>query len=367
MELGFGSKSTMLAQLTEIADAIASGDLNVDVPAQLLNRPDDIGRLAQAIEKMALRFRDVITNINGQSQELAAASQHLAAFGQNISSRMQSISSSTEEIAAGLEEVSASSEEVNSSSQEMGAMLDELNRELQGDDKKAKAVEERALTLEQQALSDRDSTQQLYESIKQKMVGAIEKAKIVDEISTLALNISGIASQTNLLALNAAIEAARAGEQGRGFAVVAEEVRKLAEESSTSVTHIQELTTQVQGSINNLITNCNDLLNFMNTYVARNFDEMITISQQYKGDSDMVLKLIDKTSKTSNQIIKSVDEITEAFDSITETMANSALRSQEIAGHTEEATKAIIQTSEAAEKLARNTEALSQLTEQFKL
>ena len=93
MELGFGSKSTMLAQLTEIADAIASGDLNVDVPAQLLNRPDDIGRLAQAIEKMALRFRDVITNINGQSQELAAASQHLAAFGQKISSRMQSIRS----------------------------------------------------------------------------------------------------------------------------------------------------------------------------------------------------------------------------------------------------------------------------------
>ena len=48
-----------------------------------------------------------------------------------------------------------------------------------------------------------------------------------------------------MLALNASIEAARAGEAGKGFAVVAEEVRKLADDTSTSVksihTDIQEL------------------------------------------------------------------------------------------------------------------------------
>ena len=98
------------------------------------------------------------------------------------------------------------------------------------------------------AIQGQQYMQQLEQEISNMVAGMADMTTVTKELAHSSQKIydilaivQSIADQTNLLALNASIEAARAGESGKGFAVVAQEVRKLAEQSKQSVSHIANL------------------------------------------------------------------------------------------------------------------------------
>jgi len=76
-----------------------------------------------------------------------------------------------------------------------------------------------------------------------------EVFELSEQINEVLGFIKQIADETKMLGLNAAIEAARAGDVGRGFGVVADEIRKLSDESRTTVVRIRDLTEQIKNKI----------------------------------------------------------------------------------------------------------------------
>ncbi|NLK75593.1 MAG: hypothetical protein GX288_09945 [Clostridiales bacterium] len=84
---------------------------------------------------------------------------------------------------------------------------------------------------------------------------------IYNELSNM---IKIIAEQTNLLSLNASIEAARAGEAGKGFAVVAAEIKKLAEQSASSIGEIEEILDELKNNSDDAVATMDRLYEVTN-------------------------------------------------------------------------------------------------------
>lgn len=101
---------------------------------------------------------------------------------------------------------------------------------------------------------------QMLASASQRISHAINDAmEYIIKTDNILQYIKNISDTTNLLGLNAAIEAARAGEHGRGFSVVSEEIRKLANDSKTSVAEIKKTLLRIRENINNVFGLINDL------------------------------------------------------------------------------------------------------------
>ncbi|MCB9989452.1 MAG: CZB domain-containing protein [Rhodospirillales bacterium] len=205
-------------------------DMGLEVDAQA-------AKFAKIMEKRATDQLDHTVNLSMQASEIMAAVANMTGGSRDIDKRGQNIAASISQIDGAFKQIS---ESCTTSSETIVT------------------VENRTQSSAEAALKTSTRMKQIAGDVTH----LVEKFSFLTEasqqIADILDTIEAIASQTNLLALNATIEAARAGEAGKGFAVVANEVKTLANQTSTSANDIRDKIanlTRGVGEISGMIEN----------------------------------------------------------------------------------------------------------------
>jgi methyl-accepting chemotaxis protein len=246
LAIGFGSGAAIvisrriardISEVLQRAKAIAVRDLSgeqLEVRSQ-----DEIGELVGAMNEMQSSLTGVIEQVTSSAEHVASASEEISASATQQSQGMGVQKDQTQQVATAMHEMTSSVGQISESSSRAADAAQKASEAAQGG---GRIVEQ---TL--------DNIQSIATSVSETAHKIEALGKSSDQIGKIIGVIDDIADQTNLLALNAAIEAARAGEQGRGFAVVADEVRKLAERTSTATKEIAGMIEGIQQETRNAV------------------------------------------------------------------------------------------------------------------
>lgn len=368
--IGYWLSKSFTGPIARISTLIKrTSDLNLvhDASLDSLTRhKDEIGTMAQSVAQMNESLRNMASKVIDISTELAANSQEMAAAAEQSSKANNQVALTIGQISEGNVSLANTISNVNETISDMVKDIGDANLiTLQSADYATKSLE--LVSEGQNAVGmTTDSLRQniiVIDEVSDSINDLNELIKKVDQITEV---INSIAEQTNLLALNAAIEAARAGDAGRGFAVVAEEVRKLAEGSSSAANEIAEIIKETGSK--SMITV--EIIEKTKEAVSVQEKAVYTTNEAFNNIKYAVEDIVDRTKKASN-MLKNVDIASKQINDRTQDMAaiaeQSAASSEEISASSEEQLASVEMLAQAAADLSSMATKLSNEANKFKI
>ena len=334
----------------------ASGDFSNEIPKSSIKINDEIGELMSSLNIMQKSISNMLKTIIDSSETLDNSVVKTNDDMQYLSHQIEEISATTEELSAGMEETAASSEELTASSNELEETVNTISKKSEEGAEVSNKISKRAEELKENAVTSKKTAEDIKNNISSNLKQAIEQSKAVNQINELTESILEISSQTNLLALNAAIEAARAGEAGKGFAVVAEEIRKLAENSTSITNEIQDVTKIVTSSVENLKCNSENVLGFIDSTVIKDYNSMVDTGEQYYKDANYVKELVNDFNSKSQALQSSIHVMVNVINEISTSNTEMAAGTSNIANKS----SIVLQKSNDVSQITNNTKEISE-------
>lgn len=352
-----GKMLAPIQTLKQFASGDFSDDATVDtaIPSEYKNETEQI---MNATANVKSQIREIILTTKDESNQIEDISESALSQMTNLNENVTSITSAVDEVVEQTKQTAVMTNRMQETGDELGIAIDSVAEKASDAALQSGDIMTRAQELYQTSVESSEQANAIYDSTKDELEKAIEGSRAVEEISLLTEEILAISAQTNLLALNASIEAARAGEAGKGFAVVADEIRVLADNTKSAVDKIQQVTSSIVTSVNNLSENSDKLLQFMNDKVVADYQNMINIAKQYEEDAVFYNDISSDLGASSQEMSASMNEINqnialinEMTESITESISNIDAAADQSVGDSSEVLGYIKQLAEMSEQL----------------